>query len=144
MELAESGNSLLGAGVAQPGSGEGTAPLKVKLGWSERKIIQYFSGDILAQAKLDVLEVFDWVTLEIKNTDEIDLEVANMTEMKMMIGTRPRYPSNKLTFTIANLTRGKITRYIALHFNSYVIFDVDLFLENSKRNLLNSFRFFWS
>ena len=137
MELAGSGNSLLGAGVTQPGSGEGTAPLKVKLGWSERKIIQYFSGDILAQAKLDVLEVFDWVTLEIKNTDEIDLEVANMTEMKMMIETRPRYPSDKITFTIADITKNKAIRFFNIGLKWNRRFDVDVVLEDSKRDFLN-------
>ena len=137
MELAESGSSLLGAGVTQPGSGEGTAPLKVKLGWSERKIIQYFSGDILAQAKLDVLEVFDWVTLEIKNTDEIDLEVANMTEMKMMIETRPRYPSDKITFTIADITKNKAIRFFNIGLKWNRRFDVDVVLEDSKREFLN-------
>ena len=97
------------------------------------------------------MKVFDSLEVSYYNTEDdnggsiVDnYTPTNMTEMKMMIETRPRYPSNKLTFTIANLTRGKITRYIALHFNSYVIFDVDLFLEDSKRNLLNSFRFFWS
>ena len=137
MELAGSGNSLLGAGVTQPGSGEGTAPLKVKLGWSERKIIQYFSGDILAQAKLDVLEVFDWVTLEVKNTDEIDLEVANMTEMKMMIETRPRYPSDKITFTIADITKNKAIRFFNIGLKWNRRFDVDVVLEDSKRDFLN-------
>ena len=68
----------------------------------------------------------------------------NMTEMKMMIETRPRYPSNKLTFTIANLTKGKIIRYFCLYFNSNATFDVDVSLEDSNRNLLNSFQCFWS
>ena len=97
------------------------------------------------------MKVFDTLEVSYYNTEDdnggsiVDnYTPTNMTEMKMMIETRPRYPSNKLTFTIANLTRGKITRNIALYFNSFVIFDVDLFLEDSKRNLLNSFRFFWS
>ena len=68
---------------------------------------------------------------------------SNMTEMKMMIETRPRYPSNKLTFTIANIANGITFHFIDIHLNAYEI-DVDLFLEDSKRNLLNSFRFFWS
>ena len=36
----------------------------------------------------------------------------DMTERNMMIETRPRYPSNKLTFTIANLAKGTTIRYI--------------------------------
>ena len=92
------------------------------------------------------MKVFDSLEVSYYNTEDdnggsiVDnYTPTNMTEMKMMIETRPRYPSNKLTFTIANLTRGKITRNIALYFNSFVIFDVDLFLEDSQRNFLNSF-----
>ena len=65
----------------------------------------------------------------------------NMTEMKMMIETRPRYPSNKLTFTIANLAKGTTIRYIDIEIDPNVTFDVDLFLEDSRRNFLNSFYF---
>ena len=64
---------------------------------------------------------------------------SNMTEMKMIIETRPRYPSNKLTLTIANLTKGTIIRFVDINLNSNVKFDVDLFLEDSQRNFLNSF-----
>ena len=68
----------------------------------------------------------------------------NMSEMKMMIKTRPRYPSNKLTFTIANLAKGKTIRIININFeiDSNAKFDVDLFFEDSKRNLLNTLRSF--
>ena len=68
----------------------------------------------------------------------------NMTEMKMMIETRPRYPSNKLTFTIADITKGTNIRYFNINFNPKATFDVDVFLEDSKRNFLNSFSFFLS
>ena len=71
----------------------------------------------------------------------------DMTEMNMMIETRPRYPSNKLTFTIANLAKGKTIRIININFeiDSNAKFDIDLFFEDSKRNFLNSFMFlFWS
>ena len=97
------------------------------------------------------MEVFEDLYISYYNTEDENGESlydyyspTNMTEMKMMIGTRPRYPSNKLTFTIANLTRGKIIRYVDLIFNSNTIFDVDVSLEDSKRNYLNSFQFFWS
>ena len=60
----------------------------------------------------------------------------NMTEMKMMIQTRPRYPSDKLTFNIANITKGKTIRFINIEFNSNATFDIDFFLEDSKRNFL--------
>ena len=65
--------------------------------------------------------------------------LANMTEMEMMIETRPRYPANKLTFTIANLTKGTTIRFININFNFNAIFDVDVLLEDSNRNFLNSF-----
>ena len=97
------------------------------------------------------MEVFEDLYISYYNTEDENGESlydyyspTNMTEMKMMIGTRPRYPSNKLTFTIANLTRGKIIRYVDLIFNSNTIFDVDVSLEDSKRHYLNSFQFFWS
>ena len=66
----------------------------------------------------------------------------NMTEMKMMIETRPRYPSNKLTFTIADIVKGTTIRYININFNSNAKFDLGVFLEDSKRNFLNSLCFF--
>ena len=95
------------------------------------------------------MKIFEYLEVSYYNTEDDNrgsifdyYTPTNMTEM--MIKTRPRYPSNKLTFTIANLIKGKIIRYVALYFNSYVITDVDLFLEDSRRNLLNSFRFFWS
>ena len=98
----------------------------------------YFSEDILAEAKLDVLEVFDWVSLEMRNTDEIDLDVVNMTEMKMMIETRPRYPSDKITFTIADITKDRDIRFFNIGLKLNRRFDVDVVLEDSKRNFLNS------
>ena len=62
----------------------------------------------------------------------------NMTEMEMIIETRPRYPSNKLTFTIANIAKGTTIRYFTINFKSNATFDVDVFLEDSKRNFVNS------
>ena len=60
----------------------------------------------------------------------------DMTEMNMMIETRPRYPSNKLTFTIANITKGKPIRFVNILLNSFAKFDVDIFFEDSKRNFM--------
>ena len=61
----------------------------------------------------------------------------NISEMRMMIETRPI--QNKLTLTIANLTEGTIIRFVNINVNIDVEFDVDLFLEDSQRNFLNSF-----
>ena len=107
--------------------------------------------DILAEAKLDVLEVFESADLKYEYDNALDQEdqwvflpFTNMTEMKMMIDSRrPRYPSDKLTFTIANITRGTI-RFVNIFFKSNAEFDVDVVLEDSKRNFLNSFLFLLS
>ena len=89
---------------------------------------------------MDVLEVFDWLSLEIRNiTDEIDLDVRNMTKMKMMVDTRPRYPSDKVTFTIAEITRNKDIRNFNIGLKLNRRFDVDVVLEDSQRNFLSSF-----
>ena len=63
----------------------------------------------------------------------------NMVEMKMMIKTRPRYPTNKLTFSIANLAKGKHIHFINIKLDSNADFHVAVSLEDSKRNFLNSF-----
>ena len=63
---------------------------------------------------------------------------SNMTEMKMMIETRPRYPSNKLSFTIANMTKDNPIHFFNIYLNLNDQFDVDVVLENSQRNLQNS------
>ena len=66
---------------------------------------------------------------------------ANMTKMKLMIETRPRYPSNKLTFNIADIAKGTTISFININIDSNATYDVDLFLEDSRRNFLNSFYF---
>ena len=102
------------------------------------------SPDILAYGKYDVSETFGSVALEFYNiteemtesqTEEFWLE--NMTEM--MIDTRPTYPSSKLTFTIANITKDKAIRFFNIYLTLNGTFDVDVVLEDSKRNFLNSF-----
>ena len=66
-------------------------------------------------------EQFDWYTPQ------------DMIKMNMMIKTRPRYPSNKLTFTIADITKGTNIRFLDIILNLNAKFDVDLLLEDSKR-----------
>ena len=63
-----------------------------------------------------------------------------LTDM-VTITTRPTYPSSKLTFTIANETKNKDIRFFTIGLTSNKQFDVDLVLEDSKRNFLNSFLF---
>ena len=94
----------------------------------------------MADGKVDVLEVFDSVKLEYYNTrdqnEEICFSFTNMTEMKMMIETRPRYPSNQFTFTVAKIMKHKAIRYfdIELNLDEQFDIDVDVVLEDSQRN----------
>ena len=68
-----------------------------------------------------------------------DFSVAEMTELMMMIKTRPAsYPSNKLTFTIQNIAKHKEIRFLNINLVMKGHFDVDLILEDSQRNFLNS------
>ena len=84
---------------------------------------------------MDVGEVFHRIDLYYKSRDQslLDLTVTNMTKMKMMIATRPSYPSNKLTFTIANLTKDRVIRYLDFVIQLNQQYDVDVILEDSKR-----------
>ena len=95
------------------------------------------------EAKLDVSEVFEFMELLSYNmTDEITesqidwFSLPNMT--KMMRETRPTYPSSKLTFSIANLAKHKAIRFFNLGLILNEQFDIDVVLEDSKRNFLNS------
>ena len=89
---------------------------------------------------MEVFESLDIVYYNTENQDTFDTySPTNMIEMKMMIKTRPRYPSNKLTFTIANIAKGKNIFFLNINLNSTAKFGIDLSLEDSKRNILNSF-----
>ena len=91
------------------------------------------------------MEVFDSIGLEWYNATDLSsgglsayLSFEEMKEMKMMIETRPSYPSNKQTFTINHFSKDKVVRFfnIILILNE-VNFDVHVVLEDSKRNFLN-------
>ena len=103
------------------------------------------SEDILAEGKLDVSEIFDSIYLVNHNITDGIIEsesalfnMTKLTKMMMMIDTRPTYPSSKLTFTIANVTKNKDTRFFNIYLNGNETFDVDVVLEESKRTFLNS------
>ena len=91
---------------------------------------------------LDVLESTEfnyYVTTDKGTQSKSDyFLVSEMTEMNMMIETRPRYPSSKLSFTIANMTKDNPIRFFNIYLNLNDQFDVDVVLENSQRNLQNS------
>ena len=99
--------------------------------------------EIWSESKLDVSEVFYSIELVYVHDPVVDLLVENMTEMDMMIDTRPSYPSNKLTFTIADFTKDDVIHSFNIFLNLNDQYDVDVVLEDSKRNFLNSFRFFF-
>ena len=71
---------------------------------------------------MDVLEVFDLIDLVHYNMTDQNMKsnsdkywVTNMAFRMMMLETRPSYPSNRLTFTIANITRDKDIRFLNIY-----------------------------
>ena len=84
-------------------------------------------------------DVFNSIGLEYIEDLSPDLSVENMTELEMVIETRPTYPSNKLTFSIADFTKDKVIQFFNIALNLNEQYDVDVVLEDSKRNNMNSF-----
>ena len=100
----------------------------------------------MTYGKLDVLEAFDGIDLHYYNINEdITREsirrsfgVREMTKEKMMIKTRPRYPSDRLTFSIANITKHRVILFFNIWLNLTGQFYIDVVLEDSLRNFLSS------
>ena len=96
-----------------------------------------------------MLDVFQSILFSFYNIDRKTKTVSpfygvrEMTEKKVMIQTGPRYPSDKLSFSIADLTKDKPIRFFNILLNFNEQFDVDLVLEDSQRNLLSSFFLFF-
>ena len=145
--LRESGTCFMVSGLAQPGSGEGPVVLKVSLTCcSLNNYNLQFSEDVVAEGKYDVSEIFNGIALNYFNiTDEITKSgltgflPEDMAEM--MIDTRPTYPSSKLTFSIANITKHKEIRFFNIYIDLNWVYDVNLIFEDSKRNSLKPFIF---
>ena len=119
--------------------------MKIEPKKKTNKLKTTFSEDILADGKLDVLEIIDSVSFEYKNVSNKIVEsqteyfdLTNMTEMRMMIKTRPRYPTNTLTLSIANITNHKNIRFFNIWLQLNGQYDVDVVLEDSNRKCLNS------
>ena len=55
---------------------------------------------------------------------------------------RPCYPTVKLTLSLANLTRNKVTRWVDFLFQNKDIglFSIELVLEDSSRSTINIYR----
>ena len=94
---------------------------------------------------MDVLEAFESIDLHYYNINEDITEskwtdllgVKQMTDIKMIIKTRPRYPSDRLTFSIEKITRHKVIVFLNIWLKTDQ-FDVDVVLEDSQRNFLSS------
>ena len=83
---------------------------------------------------------FDYYTTDMRTESKyLIFSVSDMIEKKMMIETRTRYPSDKLTFTIADIVKEKPVRSLNMFLDLNEQFHVYLFLEDSQRNFLNSF-----
>ena len=100
----------------------------------------------MANAKLDVSEVFEWLDLQFSIPDQgekkqwVSFDVKTVRDMKIMKESRPSYPSTKLTFNIANITQGKPIRWFNIDLlNLNGRFDVNLIMEDTLRNFLSSF-----
>ena len=102
------------------------------------------SEDVWSKSKLDVSDVverteFNYYLTNQRTYSESDFwGVRDMLEKNMMIETRPRYPSEKVSFTITNMTKDKPIRFFNILLNLNAEFDVDVILEDSQRNLLSS------
>ena len=105
----------------------------------------YLFKDILTLGKLDISEAFNGIDIEYYNINEDyrksrfdSFGVREMTKEKMMIKTRPRYPSDRLTFSIANITKHRVILFFNIWLNLPGQFYADVVLEDSKRNFLSS------
>ena len=102
------------------------------------------SQDILEASKFDIISAFNGLELVVyhESSGEIELQVYNLTltvkDMeKMMVETRPCYPTDKLTFSIADLTRDKTIQFLGLMFFSnkseYKFNSISIMLEDTQR-----------
>ena len=75
-----------------------------------------------------------------ERSGERELQVDNLTAKdmeEMMVETRPCYPTDKLTFSIADLTRDKTIQFLGLMFFSnkseYKFNSISIMLEDTQR-----------
>ena len=82
---------------------------------------------------------FNYYVNDERTMNKIDeFGVSEMIANNMMIKTRPRYPSDKLSLTIADITKDKLIRYFCIYLKNGQ-FDLNVILEDSQRNFLSSF-----
>ena len=67
---------------------------------------------------------------------EFDSAYFNISQMKrLMIMTRPTYPSEKMTFSLAKVcSKNKFVYFFNIYVKLHKHFDVRLILEDSRRN----------
>ena len=75
-----------------------------------------------------------------ERSGERELQVDNLTAKdmeEMMVETRPCYPTDKLTFSFADLTRDKTIQFLGLMFYSnkseYKFKSISIMLEDTQR-----------
>ena len=75
-----------------------------------------------------------------QSVDNLSFDLSTMRDKKMVMENhRLSYPSNKLTFTIANSIKEKaLFKWLNIYINLNDQYDVDVVLEDSKRNFTNS------
>ena len=93
-------------------------------------------------SKFDIISAFNGLELVVyhEGSGGSELKVHNLTlrvkDMeKMMVETRPCYPTDKLTFSIADLTRDKTIQFLGLMFYSnHRKYDISVMLEDRQRS----------
>ena len=100
------------------------------------------SQDILEASKFDITSAFagsEFIAYHERSGErelqvyDLNLTVKDME--KMMVETRPCYPTDKLTFSIADLTRDKTIQFLGLMFNSsHRKYDISVMLEDRQRS----------
>ena len=105
-----------------------------------------WSLDIYRIAKFDVSEVLGYDSHLFYNTFANDKKQWNYLKISLrdvLMDKRVSYPTDRLTFSINNLTRHKTLRWLNLEINLNGKHDIQLLLEDSRRNnneLLNKIK----
>ena len=100
--------------------------------------------EILQECKFSVLDLFNSVGLDYWYTEsdgrQFESTFFNLTTLEnnsMILPTRSIYPSDKMTFTLADLPRDKTIISFNIYLEMNEQFDVALVLEDSKRKELS-------
>ena len=103
-------------------------------------LVDLLSQDILDASKFDIKGSFvgaeHHAYFGSSGERELQQVYKPVNDMKdMMMESRPSYPTDKLTFSIANLTRDSSIQFLGLMFYpNHSEYDVSLMLEDSQRS----------